>query len=51
MHLEGTFCGLAKAFDWINQAILLVKLHFCGIQGGSADWFRPYELMDDRKLK
>jgi len=42
MHVGGIFCDLAKAHDCMNQAILLVKLHFCGIQGVSEDWFRSY---------
>lgn len=42
MHIGGIFCGLAKAFGCVTQKILLAKLRFCGIQGVSADWFRPY---------
>jgi hypothetical protein len=26
----------------MNHEILLAKLHFCGIQGVSEDWFRSY---------
>jgi hypothetical protein len=40
MCVGGTFCDLAKSFDCVNHEILLVKLHFCGIGGGSADWLR-----------
>ena len=40
MHIEGVFCDLVKAFDFLNQEILLAKLHFCGIWGVSEDWFR-----------
>jgi len=42
MHVRGIFCDLAKAFDWVNHAILLAKLHFYGIQGVSKDWLRSY---------
>jgi hypothetical protein len=42
MHVGGVFCDLAKAFDCLNHEILLAKLHFCGIQGVSGDWFRSY---------
>jgi hypothetical protein len=31
MHVEGTFCILAKAFDCVNHEILSAKLHFYGI--------------------
>ena len=40
MHHEGVFWDLEEAFDCINHEILLVKLHFCGIRGISADWLR-----------
>jgi hypothetical protein len=41
-HVEGIFCDLAKTFDCVNQEMLLAKLHFYGIQGVTADWFRSY---------
>jgi hypothetical protein len=28
MHVGGKFCVLAKVFDYVNQDILLTKLHF-----------------------
>jgi hypothetical protein len=40
--LEEFFCDLANAFDCVNHEILLAKLHFYGIQGLMADWFRSY---------
>jgi hypothetical protein len=42
MHIGGMFCDLAKAFDCVNQEILLLKLQYYGIQGVNADWFRSY---------
>ena len=42
LHDGGIFCDLAKVFDCVNHEILLAKLHFYGIQGVYADWFRSY---------
>jgi hypothetical protein len=42
IHVEGIFCDPVKAFDCVNHEILLAKLHFYGIQGVMADWFRSY---------
>jgi hypothetical protein len=33
MWYGGIFWDLAKVFDCVNQEILLVKLHYYGIQG------------------
>jgi hypothetical protein len=49
MHVGGIFCDLAKAFDCVNNEILLTKLHFYGIQGTGAEWFRSY--VTDRRQK
>jgi hypothetical protein len=50
MHLGGIFCDLAKACDYVNHEISLTKLHFYGIQGTPAKWFRSY-LKEDKRLK
>jgi hypothetical protein len=42
MHVGGIFCDLAKAFDYVNHEMLLCKLHYFGIQGATANWFRFY---------
>jgi hypothetical protein len=39
MHVGGILCDLAKAFEFVNHEILLVKLHYYGIQGTIANWF------------
>jgi hypothetical protein len=31
MHVGGIFCDLAKAFDYMNHAVLLAELLFYGI--------------------
>jgi hypothetical protein len=45
----GIFCDLAKAFDCVNHEILLAKLHYYGIQGTVANWFRSH--LTNRKQK
>jgi hypothetical protein len=42
IHVGGIFCDLAKPFDCVNHEIFLAKLHFYGIQGVMATWFRSY---------
>jgi len=42
MHFGVVFFDLAKAFDSLNNEMLLAKLHFSGIQGVSEVWFRSY---------
>jgi hypothetical protein len=49
MHASGVFCDLAKAFDCVNREILLTKLHYFGIQGVTASWFRSY--LTERKQR
>ena len=42
IHVGGTFCDLAKAFNCVNHEMLLAKLYFYCIQRVTADWFRSY---------
>jgi hypothetical protein len=49
MHAGGILRDVAKAFARMHYEILLAKLHFHGIQGGSDDWFKS--CLGDRKLK
>jgi hypothetical protein len=49
MHVGRIFSDLAKAFNYVNHEVLLAKLHYYGIQGTVADWFRSY--LTNRKQK
>jgi hypothetical protein len=49
MHVGGTFCALAKAFNCVNHEIVLSKLQHSGTEGVNADWFRSY--LSDRKQR
>jgi hypothetical protein len=40
MHVGGILCDLAKAFECVNNEILLAKLHYYSIQGTVANCFR-----------
>jgi hypothetical protein len=42
MHVGEIFYDLAKALVCVNYYILLSKLHFYGIEGTAAKWFRSY---------
>jgi hypothetical protein len=42
LHVGEIFYHLAKAFDCVIHEILLAKLHYYGIQGTVANWFRSY---------
>jgi len=41
----------SEVFYCVNYEILLAKLHFNGIQGTCANWFRSYLHTENKKLK
>ncbi|GFG37065.1 hypothetical protein Cfor_05746 [Coptotermes formosanus] len=50
-QVGGIFCDLTKAFDCVNHEILLAKLHYYGIQGVNANWFKTYITNRKQKVK
>jgi hypothetical protein len=42
MKVGGIFCDLQKAFDFVNDNILLTKLEFCGITGITYKLIKSY---------
>jgi hypothetical protein len=42
MHVGGIFCELAKAFDCVNNEVLLTILRYFGIKGSMTNWFKSY---------
>jgi hypothetical protein len=49
MHIAGIFCDLAKAFDYVNHDILIMKLQHYGLQGANINWFKSY--LSNRKQR
>jgi hypothetical protein len=47
----GEYFVISKSFDCVNHEILLLKLHYYGIQGTVANWFRSYLTNRKQKLK
>jgi len=46
MWVGGIFCGMAKAFDYVNHNILPSKLEFYGITGRANNLIKSY--LNDR---
>ncbi|GFG36078.1 hypothetical protein Cfor_09207 [Coptotermes formosanus] len=50
-QIGGILCDVTKAFDCVNHEILLLKLHYYGICGVSANWFKTYVTNRKQKVK
>jgi hypothetical protein len=42
VNVGGIFCDLEKDFECVDHEILLANLHYYGIKGTVANWFRSY---------
>ena len=42
LYACGVYLDLKKAFDTVNQKILLSKLHHCGVRGIANVWFKLF---------
>jgi hypothetical protein len=40
LNVGGIFCDLAKAFDYVNSEILIMKLQYYGLQQENIIWFK-----------
>jgi hypothetical protein len=50
-QVGGIFCDLTKAFDCVNHESLLAKLHYYGIRGVNANWFKTCITNRKQKVK
>jgi len=50
IHVGGIFCDLAKACDYMNHEIFLVKLHFFGLQGVSKICLKSFVTIRKQKV-
>ena len=51
LNVGGILCDLAKAFDYENHEILIIKLQYYGLQEENINWFKSYLFNRRQRVK
>jgi len=51
LHAGGIFCDLDKTFDCVNHEILIMKLHYYGLQEQNSNRLKSYLINRKQRVK